>query len=157
MVSCNSATHATYLLALTTYKYSELQVFSAIQKLSYKAIAKHPFSHIVLSSFAPLSLYIDESVDENCNLDIFKMTTNINELMKKLVNRKLLIFKRFQMNVKDIKCHYQWLEKHEFMFLIIRFLAYQILSIIGAQINVKRIFFFGENVFKFKQMLFTIG
>jgi hypothetical protein len=60
---------------------------SAIEKLSYKAIAKHLFSHIVLSSFAPLSLYIDEGVDENCSLDTFKMTTNINELMKELVNR----------------------------------------------------------------------
>jgi hypothetical protein len=36
----------------------------------------------VLSSFAPLSLYIDEGVDENCSLDILKMTTNINELLK---------------------------------------------------------------------------
>jgi hypothetical protein len=51
------------------------------------------------------------------------------------------------MNVKDIKCHRQWLEKHEFMFPVIRFLAYQILSIIGSQTGVKRIFFFDENVF----------
>jgi hypothetical protein len=32
MVSCNFATHATYPLALTTYKYNELQVSFAIQK-----------------------------------------------------------------------------------------------------------------------------
>jgi hypothetical protein len=29
-------------------------------------------------------------VDENCSLDIFDMTTNTSELVKKLVNRKLL-------------------------------------------------------------------
>jgi hypothetical protein len=101
----------------------------------------------VLSSFTPLSLYIDEGVDENYGLDIFKMTTNINELMKKLVNKKLLIFRGFQINVKDIKCHHQWLEKHEFMFPIIKFLTYQILNIIGSQIKTKHIFFFGENDF----------
>ncbi len=67
---------------------------NAIEKLSYKAIVKHPFFHIVLSSFAPLSLYIDEGVDENCSLDIFKMTTNINELVKELV--KLLILGGFK-------------------------------------------------------------
>jgi hypothetical protein len=105
------------------------------------------FFHIVLSSFTPLSLYINKGVDENYSLDIFKMTTNINELMKELVNKRLLILKRFQMNVKDIKCHCQWLEKHEFMFPIIRFLTYQILSIISSQIETKRIFFFSENVF----------
>ncbi len=66
----------------------------------------------MLSSFALLSLYIDKGVDENYSLDIFKMTTNINELMKELVNKKLLIFKKFEMNVKDIKCHRQWLEKN---------------------------------------------
>jgi hypothetical protein len=45
------------------------------------------------------------------------------------------------MNVKDIKYHRQWLEKHEFMFPIIRFLAYQILSIIGSQLMLKGFFF----------------
>jgi hypothetical protein len=89
----------------------------------------------VLSSFASFSLYIDEGVDENCSLDIFKMTTNINELVKELINRELLIFRRFRMSAKDIKCHRQWLEKHEFV-LIIRFIAYQILSIIGSQIEI---------------------
>jgi hypothetical protein len=34
-MSCNSATHMTCLLALTVYKYNELQMSSAIQKLSY--------------------------------------------------------------------------------------------------------------------------
>jgi hypothetical protein len=47
------------------------------------------------------------------------MTTNINEPMKELVDRELLIFKRFQMDVKDIKYPFRWWEKHEFMFPII--------------------------------------
>jgi hypothetical protein len=32
------------------------------------------------------------------------MTTSINEPMKELVNRELSIFKRFQVDPKDIKC-----------------------------------------------------
>jgi hypothetical protein len=40
IVSCNFATHAIYLLALTSYKYSELQVFFATQKLNCKANCK---------------------------------------------------------------------------------------------------------------------
>jgi hypothetical protein len=46
-VSCNFATHATCLLALTTYKYNELQVSSTTQKLSYKASCKTHFFLIV--------------------------------------------------------------------------------------------------------------
>jgi hypothetical protein len=47
MVSCNFATHVTCLLELTVYKYSELKVFVATQKLSYKANCKTPFFFIV--------------------------------------------------------------------------------------------------------------
>jgi hypothetical protein len=42
MMICNFAIHATYLLALMTYKYSELEVFSATQKLSWKGSYKTP-------------------------------------------------------------------------------------------------------------------
>jgi len=38
---------------------------------------------------------VDKGVDEDYNLDIFKMTTNTNELLKGLVNKEFLIFKRF--------------------------------------------------------------
>jgi predicted Zn-dependent protease len=40
MVTWNCTTHATYLLTLTTYKYSELQVSSITQKSSCKANCK---------------------------------------------------------------------------------------------------------------------
>jgi hypothetical protein len=147
MVSWNFTTHATYPLALTTYKYSELQVSGAIQKLSYKANCKTPIFFILCYNHLHLCPYILTKVlIKILAWTFFKMATNINELVKELVNQKLLIFRRFQMNVKDIKCHCQWFEKHEFMFPIIRFLAYQILSIIGSQIGIKRIFFFGDNV-----------
>jgi hypothetical protein len=42
-MSCNCATHATYSLAFTLYKYSELQVSFVIKKLSCKANCKTPF------------------------------------------------------------------------------------------------------------------
>jgi len=52
------------------------------------------------------------------------MTTNTNEPMKDIVNLELLIFKRFQMDAKNIICPFEWLEKHESMFPTVGFLAY---------------------------------
>jgi hypothetical protein len=46
MVRCNFATHATCPLALTTYKYNELQVSDATQKLNYRPKSQNaPFSY----------------------------------------------------------------------------------------------------------------
>jgi hypothetical protein len=50
---------------------------------------------------------IDQAVDEYCYLNIFEMTTSKNELTNELVSKELLIFRRFQVNVKDIKCLFQ--------------------------------------------------
>jgi hypothetical protein len=46
--------------------------------------------------------------DQDCNLDIFEQITSISKLVKELVRRELLIFRRYQLNVKDIKCPLQW-------------------------------------------------
>jgi hypothetical protein len=80
----------------------------------------------MLSSFAPLvwKCNVDQGVDEDYNLDIFELTANTNELMKELVSQELLIFTRFQLDIKDIECFFQWWEKHEFMFPTVGFLAY---------------------------------
>jgi len=51
------------------------------------------------------------------------------------MKRKLLIFKRYQLYVKDIKCLFQWWQKHETMFPIVGFLARQILGVVGFQIE----------------------
>ncbi len=48
MVNCNSTIHATYPLALTVNKYSELQVSSATQKLNCKVNCKTSFFLIVI-------------------------------------------------------------------------------------------------------------
>jgi hypothetical protein len=60
------------------------------------------------------------------------MITSTNELAKKFVNKEVLIFRRFQMDAKDIKCPLQWWEKPESMFLAIGFLVCQILIIIDS-------------------------
>ncbi len=46
-MSCNFAIHATCLLALMTYKYNELQMSFATQKMSCKANCKTPIFLIV--------------------------------------------------------------------------------------------------------------
>ncbi len=67
---------------------------------------------------------VDQGVDEDYDLDIFELTTNTNEPMKELISQELLIFIRFQVDREDVKCLFQWWEKHEFMFPTIEFLAY---------------------------------
>jgi hypothetical protein len=47
---------------------------------------------------------VDQRIKKENSLDIFEMTANTIEPTMKLINRELLIFKRYQMDVKDIKC-----------------------------------------------------
>jgi hypothetical protein len=58
MVSCNFTTNATYPLALMTYKYSELQMFGAIQNLIYEANCKTPIFLILCYHHLHLCHYI---------------------------------------------------------------------------------------------------
>jgi hypothetical protein len=39
---------------------------------------------------------LDQRVDEDCNMNIFEMITNISDLRMELVNIELLIFKWYQ-------------------------------------------------------------
>ncbi len=66
---------------------------------------------------------VDQKVGEDMSLDNFEMTTNISKPIMELVNREFLIFKHYQMDVKDIKCPLQWWEKHENMFPMVCFCA----------------------------------
>jgi hypothetical protein len=65
---------------------------------------------------------------------------------RKFVTKELLIFKRYQVDPKDIKCPLQWWGKHEAMFPTIGFLAHQILGIVGSQLE--SIFFFNGHTYK---------
>ncbi len=56
------------------------------------------------------------------------------------MNKELLMFKRFQVDVKDIECPLEWWVKHESLFPIVAFLACQIFGIVGSQIEIERIF-----------------
>jgi hypothetical protein len=84
---------------------------------------------------------VDRRVEEDNNLNIFEMIANTSELTTKLINRELLIFMHYQMDVNDIKCPLQWWEKHDNMFLIVGFCARQILRIVGSKIEINRIIF----------------
>jgi hypothetical protein len=39
---------------------------------------------------------------------IFEMEIITIELAKELVNKEFLIFKQYQLDVENIKCHFQW-------------------------------------------------
>jgi hypothetical protein len=68
----------------------------------------------------------------NSNLNIFELTLNTNEPTTKLITRKLLIFKYYQVDYRVIKCPFQWWRKHEAMFSTIDFLTHQILKIVES-------------------------
>jgi hypothetical protein len=68
------------------------------------------------------------------------MTNNNVETTKEIVTRELLDFRRFHVDVKNTKNPLQWWEKHEFGFLVISFLAKQILGIVSSQIETECIF-----------------
>jgi len=68
------------------------------------------------------------------------MTDYNTKTVKEIVIRELLDFRRFYVDVKDIKNLFQWCKKHESRFLAIGFLAKQILRIVGSQIETKHIF-----------------
>jgi hypothetical protein len=51
---------------------------------------------------------IEHKFYEDKSLNIFEMIANTSELVTKLVNRKLLSLRRFQVDPKEIKCSMQW-------------------------------------------------
>ncbi len=57
----------------------------------------------------------------NSNLDLFQQTPNTSEVAKEFVTKKLLIFKHYEVNPTEIKCHLQWWGKHETLFLLLVF------------------------------------
>jgi hypothetical protein len=54
-------------------------------------------------------------------LDIFEQITSTNEPIEKFVKKELLISRRYQLDVKDIKCPLQWWQKHGAIFPIVGF------------------------------------
>jgi len=66
---------------------------------------------------------VNQTGDENSNLDIFQQTPSTSDPSKELVTRVLLTFRHYQMDLKDIKCLFQWWGKHETMFPTVGFLA----------------------------------
>ncbi len=58
-----------------------------------------------MAKFGPMA---NKQTDEKSNFDIFEMFARTNEPTKEVVNKELLIFIRFQMDVEEIKCPLKW-------------------------------------------------
>jgi hypothetical protein len=108
-------------------KYDQKSLFPMLMKCYYHLPPLVEFKRGV----------VDEKVEEDKSLNIFEMA---KEPKMKLVNRKLLIFSHYKVNVKNIKCPLQWWEKHESMFPTFVLCVRQVLGIIGFRIEIKRIF-----------------
>ncbi len=90
-------------------------MFSLIGREQRKIIIEKYDKKIFISYFFKCHYYlhplaeferdvVDKKVEKDNSLNIFEMTTNTIEPTMKLMNRELLIFKHYQMDVKDIKC-----------------------------------------------------
>jgi hypothetical protein len=79
-------------------------------------------------------------IDEESNLDIFEMSIGTNKPTKDVVNKELLMFRKFQVNVKDIECPLKWWARHEYLIPIVAFPTHHILGMVDSQIKIKRIF-----------------
>ncbi len=72
--------------------------------------------------------YLMRLVRNYANQDIYLLGLQFGHFLanykyKNLLKRSLLIFRWYQLDVKDIKCPLQWWKKHETMFFIVGFLC----------------------------------
>jgi len=74
-----------------------------------------------MAKFGPMK---NMQTNEESSLDIFKMSTKTSEPTKEVMNKELLMFRRFQMDVKNIKCPLKWWAKHKSLFSIVAFFAH---------------------------------
>jgi hypothetical protein len=63
-------------------------------------------------------------IDEESSMNIFEMFVEISEPTKEVVNKELQMFKRFQVNVKDIKHLSKLGGKYESLFPTMAFLVH---------------------------------
>jgi hypothetical protein len=84
------------------------------------------------------------------------MVANANELAKELVNWELLLFHRYQVDAKHIKCPLEWWKKHETMFSIIDFLVKHILEIVNFQIETMNLFPLTKILSNLRKMSLTV-
>jgi len=75
----------------------------------------------LMAKFGPMK---NMQTNEESSLDIFKMSTKTSEPTKEVMNKELLMFRRFQMDVKNIKCPLKWWAKHKSLFSIVAFFAH---------------------------------
>jgi hypothetical protein len=93
----------------------------------------HPIGNVASSS-------TKHDVDQDCGLNIFQTTNNNAKTTKEIVTSGLLDFRRFHVDVKDIKNLLQWWEKHESRFHVASIFAKQILRVLSSQIETRNIF-----------------
>ncbi len=84
-------------------KYDKIYLFPILLKCHYHLHLLAEFERSV----------VDQRVEDDNNLDIFEMTTSTIDLTMKLINKELLIFNCYQVDIKDFKCPLQWWEKHK--------------------------------------------
>ncbi len=62
---------------------------------------------------------VDQIGDMEYDLDIFEQPPNTSEVAIEIITREMLIFRCYQVDSKEFKCHVRWWAKHEAMFPIV--------------------------------------
>jgi hypothetical protein len=75
-------------------QYNMISLYPMFMKCYYHL---HP-------SIESINEFANQRMDDDNNLDIFQMTIRNIKPSKDLVIRKLLVFQRYQVDVKEIKC-----------------------------------------------------
>ncbi len=79
------------LIMNTTFQLLKIMTKKSLHLMFLKC-----YHHLHLVSNCVEIESTNQKVDEDCNLDIFKMIVSTSEQVKELINKKLLIFWRFQ-------------------------------------------------------------
>ncbi len=104
-------------LRLVSSFIGQEQVVSIVEEYDQQSLftmflkCYHIFHPMV--EFGPI---VNMQIDEKNSLDIFEMFIRTSEPTKEVVNKELLMFRRFQVGVKNIKCPLKWWVKYEFLF-----------------------------------------
>jgi uncharacterized protein YbbC (DUF1343 family) len=92
-------------LRLVSSFIGQKQVISIVEEYDQKSLfIMFLKCYHIFHPMAEFGRIVDMQIDEKNSLDIFEMFIRTTEPTKEVVNKELLMFRRFQVDVKNIKC-----------------------------------------------------
>jgi hypothetical protein len=127
----------------------DFQASSIVEEYDRKIVLPHliqVYKHLNLTSDVPPN-HVALTNDDM----FFGMGVSNDDTMHNLLKNELRLFQCLGGNPKDCENSLVWWAAHESQFLHVAFLAYQILKIVGSQIETESIFNFARVITKLRQ------